>query len=155
MNGHFKSITLVIFLLITIADFGVLTDLDSMASEADMELSEFKMRQSNDDGVSWQLNGNAAESRGERVNIHNLDLTIFPQESPPVNITSPYCKYNKTEEDIQSTDKIRVSSKNFILKGEDYFVRLEEQKMHIDNNAVMIIKNTDSFTEKSGDTSDE
>lgn len=111
-----------------------------------MELSRFKMRESDEDGIAWQLEGDTAQSRGQRVKIHDLDLTIYPEDSSPVNVTSPYCRYNQNNEDLQSSDTIRVTNEAFILKGKDYFILLEEQKMHIENHAVMIIKNVDTLT---------
>lgn len=117
---------------------------ESDKSDLQMELSEFKMQQSGSENASsWELQGKTARSKGTKINIHELSLEIYPENSPDITIKSPFCRYFKNDRVIQSDEKVYVRSKNFILKGKDYYFDINKQKMHIDDNAVMIIKKTD------------
>ena len=123
-------------------------------SELEMELSKFQMRQGGNEKTSpWELEGKTARSKGTTIDIHEVSLNIYPENSPKINITSPFCSYLKTDKVIQSSKNVRVESENFILKGKDYFFEIDKQKMHINNNAVMIIKKTDFI--KSSNTKQE
>jgi len=117
---------------------------ESDESDLQMELSKFQMQQSGGkDSAPWELHGKTARSEGTQIKIHNLSLYVYPENSPEINITSPFARYLKKDRVIQSSKKIKIRSKNFILKGKDYYFEINKQKMHIDDNAVMIIKKTD------------
>ena len=117
---------------------------ESEHSDMQMELSEFKMQQSGNKNTSpWTLEGKTARSKGTTINIYELSLNIYPENAPEINITSPFCRYYKNDRVIQSTKKVYVRNQNFILKGKDYYFDINKQKMHIDDNAVMLIKKTD------------
>jgi len=105
------------------------------------------MRGSNNDNTAaWELRGKTALSKGSTVKIHALELKLSPEKSPVINIQSPFCRYYRNERVVQSPQDVLVRSENFVLKGKDYYVEIEKQKMHIDNNAVMFIKNVTQFT---------
>lgn len=107
------------------------------------EITGFKVPDYDEDNnLISQISGDKALFREDgQVELTNLKIETFEENTLETTITSPICVYDREKKTAQSQSKIRIERENMVITGENYLYDSERSNFEIRKDVKVVLIN--------------